>query len=132
MGLFQAVTQRPGEAVHTFEVPPTPWVIGRAAGAGLPLSGPGIFDHHLTLRTVLGEGVIVEVGEGALARVDGQEFRRHRLRNGDVIHLGNFGIRFVLSPVRRKPLGGWTVLFWALLASVLSAQAAMLLRLANP
>lgn len=75
---------------------------------------------------------MAEVGEGALARVDGREFQRHRLRNGDVIDLGNLRIRFGLSPVRRRSLGLWSLLFWILLGFVVVAQAVILLRLAAP
>lgn len=132
MGLFQIVLQRPGEAPRVTDIPRTPWVIGRASSAGLCLTGHGIFDQHLTVRSHPEEGWTVEVGDGALARLGGRPFQRHRLRNGDVIDVGNHLLRFVLAPVRRKSLTVWSFLFWLLLGAVIAAQAAMLLRLAMP
>ncbi len=132
MGLFQVVVRRPGEPTLSVEIGGTPWVAGRAPGVALPLSGPGIFDRHLTLLTVPGEGLVAEVGRGALARVGEREFQRHRLRNGDEIHLGDTSLCFVLAPVQRRSLGVWTFAFWLLLALVAAAQAATFIRLVAP
>lgn len=73
----------------------------------------------------------MEVGEGALARIEGKPFQRHRLKNGDQIDIGNQLLRFVLSPVRRKSLVFWSVAFWILLGVLVLAQAALLVRLAG-
>jgi hypothetical protein len=131
VGLFQVVIQGPGEGQRIVDIPRTPWVIGRVSGAGLPLTGPGVFDRHLTVRSDPVEGWFVEVGEGALARIEGRPFQRHRLKNGDQIDVGNQLLRFVLSPVRRKSLVSWSLAFWVLLGVMVAAQAAVLVRLAG-
>lgn len=131
VGLFQVVIQRPGEAARIVDIPRTPWIVGRASNAGLSLTGPGVFDRHLTVRSDPGEGWFVEVGEGALARVEGRPFQNHRLKNGDQIDVGNQLLRFVLSPVRRKSLVFWSVAFWVLLGVLVMAQAVVFVRLAG-
>lgn len=131
VGLFQVVIQHPGEAARIVDIPRTPWIVGRASSAGLSLTGPGVFDRHLTVRSDPVEGWFVEVGEGALARVEGKSFQRHRLKNGDQIDVGNQLLRFVLSPVRRKSLIFWSVAFWVLLGVLVVAQAVVLVRLAG-
>ncbi len=129
MGLFQVLIRSPGEGLRVVEIPRTPFVIGRASSAGLSLSGPGIFDRHLTVRIAPEEGWIVETGEGALALLEGRPFQRHRLRNGDVIDVGNLPLQFVLAPVRRKSLVAWSILFWLLIGLIVVAQAIAFSRL---
>jgi len=63
--------------------------------------------------------------------VGGQDFRQHRLRNGDVIELGSFALRFQLTPIRRRPLIGWSTLLWTLLAAMGLIQIACVLWLAE-
>jgi len=129
VGLFQVVVQHPGEPPRIVDIPRTPWIVGRASSSGLSLTGPGVFDRHLIVRSDPVEGWFVEVGDGALARVEGRPFQRHRLRNGDVIDVGNQLLRFVLSPVRRKSLVTWSVVFWTLLGGIIAIQAVILFRL---
>ncbi|MGE3311574.1 MAG: FHA domain-containing protein [Limisphaerales bacterium] len=129
MGLFQVLTRTPGEGLRVVEIQRTPFVIGRSPAAGLSLNRPGIFDAHLTVRVAPGEGWVVETGDGALALVEGRPFQRHRLRNGDVIDIGNLPLQFVLAPVRRKSLVAWSVLFWLLIGLIVAAQAIAFSRL---
>jgi pSer/pThr/pTyr-binding forkhead associated (FHA) protein len=112
------------------DVPRFPWVIGRSRDCGLVLARPGIFDRHLTLNAVAGEGLVVEVFPGALAWVGEQEVVRHRIRHGEVVRLGTVSLGFVLAPARRRSLRVWEWLFWGFFAAMVVVQALVLLRFA--
>lgn len=127
---FQVVVHGPGEPPQTVDVSRSPWVIGRARESALCLARPGVFDRHLILSIEPGEGLVAEVAPGALATVRGEEFRRHRIRNGDVVRLGTVSLAFALGPPRRRSLTIWGPVFWVVLAAVILIQAYILVRLA--
>ncbi len=130
MALFQVVVRGPGDPPQVVDVPRFPWVIGRSRDCGLVLARPGIFDRHLTLNAVAGEGLVVEVFPGALAWVGEQEVVRHRIRHGEVVRLGTVSLGFVLAPARRRSLRVWEWLFWGVFAAMVVVQALVLLRFA--
>ena len=127
MAVFQVVVRSKGVEPRAFPILQNPWVVGRDAGASLPLEGPGIWERHLTFRSSAEKGFWVEVSDGALALVEGKDFRSHRLQNGDVIELGSFTLSFQLAPIRRRSLAAWSTVLWILLASIGLIQVACLL-----
>lgn len=130
MTVFQVVVHGPGEAPQAVDVSRSPWTIGRAKDSALCLARPGIFERHLIVRAEAGEGLVVEVAPGAIARVGDQEFRRHRVRNGDLVRIGSVTLGFVLAPAKRRALGIWGAVYWILLGVLILAQTWVVIRLA--
>jgi hypothetical protein len=121
-GLFVLGVQAPGQADQTVAMDRMPFVVGRGLGSSLSVEAPGVWERHLTFDLVRGEGLVVSVGPGAVAYVEGRTFDRHRVRNGDEMKAGTLRIRVSVGPPRRKrmTMGDWMV--WGMLVGVFAVQ----------
>ena len=107
-------------------VPGFPFTIGRSAQASLQLVAPGVFEDHLRLELDPDDGVVVQVGAGALATVGGESFQRRRLRQGEEVSIGAFELRLLLSPPARRSLRFWEIILWLMLAGVVIVELILL------
>jgi hypothetical protein len=119
---FVLAIQQPGTGFRLASIERTPFVVGRSPSASLRLEGPGIWDQHLTLDVVKGEGLVATVWEGALARIGGVPFTRQALRNGDELSVGDVVLRLQLGAVTRRSLRIWGALVCLLGVGVVIAE----------
>ena len=103
-----------------------PFVIGRAADAGLPLDEPGVWDRHLQIEFQRGAGFTLTAQTDALALVNGERAESGLLRNGDLIELGSAQLRFWLARSEQKSLVPREALTWAALFALFAAQVALI------
>lgn len=100
--------------------------IGRAGGADLRLEEMGVWDEHLRLDLVRGEGVRLRATPEALVRVNDQPLQEAILRNGDLVELGPVRLQFWLSETRQRALALREVLSWLIIGMVAAGQALLL------
>ena len=106
-----------------------PFHIGRARNADLRLEEPGVWDEHLRLSLVPGEGFVLQTRPPALAALNGQPFEEALLRNGDAIEIGGLKLHFWLGETRQKKLRWREAWIWALVVLVTAAQVFLIYRL---
>lgn len=106
-----------------------PFRIGRAASADLRIEDDGVWDEHLELSFLSGEGFLLTARPNALAAINGQSFQQQVLRNGDSIEIGALKIRFWLSETRQSSLRLREWLTWAAFAMILALQLFLIYRL---
>jgi len=97
------VTAGPRKGVE-FALPEPLSTIGRARGNSVAIADVSVSRRHARLELQGDSWVIVDEGSGNGTRVNGTPVRRHRLRHGDEIAVGDTAMRFV------EPGG---VLVWA-------------------
>ena len=103
-----------------------PFVIGRAAEAGLPLDEAGVWERHLRIEFQRGAGFTFTAQNDALTLVNGERAESGLLRNGDLIELGSAQLRFWLARSEQKSLVPREALTWAALFALFAAQAALI------
>ena len=89
-----------------------------------------MWDHHASL--ILDPdtpGFRINAGASALLLVNGEPSLTSRIRNGDILDLGNLRIACWLSPVRQRPLHLREAAVAVLIAAVFAAQFWILYRL---
>lgn len=91
-----------------------PCLIGRSASTDLRLEEPGVWDRHLRLEFVPGDGITLRVLPGALAALNGQPVEVALLRNGDLIELGATKLEFQLGPTRQRSFRLREIVTWTL------------------
>ena len=106
-----------------------PFNIGRARNADLRLEEPGVWEEHLRLSLVPGEGFVLQARPPALAALNGQPFDEALLRNGDAIEIGGLKLRFWLGETRQKKLRWREAWIWALILLITAAQIVLIYRL---
>jgi pSer/pThr/pTyr-binding forkhead associated (FHA) protein len=108
-----------------------PFRIGRAAHNELCLGDDGVWDDHLTLDFVPGEGFTLAAAPRALAAVNDQPQTQARLNNGDMISFGSAKVQFWLAPAQLRRLTAREVSVWVLLAVVVAVEVAVMVKLAR-
>ncbi len=103
-----------------------PFTVGRASGSALVLEDPGVWDQHLRLEVVPGEGVLAQVIPPAVAAIGGQPLARQILRNGDVIEFGAVRLRFELTEPGQRSLVLREILTWLAVAGLCALQLAII------
>lgn len=106
-----------------------PFSIGRSSKTGLCLSDPGIWDHHASVLQAEDGAFFLKPGPGAVVNIDGQTPQEHRLRNGDVFACGAAQLQFWIAPAPARSLTPVELSLWGLVASVVTAEVALLLLL---
>ena len=117
---FRAVSG--SKRATVWEAAAFPVLIGRAASAGIRLEEAGVWDQHAQVFFDAEEGFILNSGEGAVTRVNGEAVQQARLRNGDVIELGSVKLQCWLSEVKRQNLIWRERMVWAMLIIVTVLQ----------
>ena len=102
-----------------------PFLVGRAADAGLRLEDEGIFDRHFNLLLKRAEFFAVSEPQ-AVTAVNHQPVAETRLRSGDIIQAGSVSLVFSLSPVRQRTLRFRETVVWLLLGLLSLAQVAVI------
>jgi hypothetical protein len=100
--------------------------IGRAAAANLQLEESGVWDQHLQLDLIPGEGIVLSAQPNALASVNGQPVHRTVLRNGDAIDIGSLRMQFWLGEARQAGLRFREGLTWAGIAAISLGQVGLI------
>ena len=103
-----------------------PFSIGRAAGSGLQLEDPGVWDRHLEISFAPGEGIAFTAQETALTLVNGTEVRSGLLRNGDRFELGSVRLQFWLTRSEQTSLRWREWLTWCSLFGLFVFQLALI------
>ncbi len=106
-------------------VPRLPWKIGRASGNDTQLDDFGVWDRHLELGLDEDDRIVAVVQSHASGLVNGSDFTRQILRNGDLIELGSAKIRFWLSDPRQFELKWREAIIWAALVGLGFGQIAL-------
>jgi predicted component of type VI protein secretion system len=99
-----------------------PFLVGRAADAGLRLEDEGVFDRHFSIQFKAREGFLLESDANAVTAVNNQPTNETRLRSGDVIQAGSASISFALSPMRQRGLSIREIFVWLMLGVLCLAQ----------
>jgi type III secretion system (T3SS) inner membrane Yop/YscD-like protein len=99
--------------------------IGRGSSCDLRLEEDGVWDDHLRLESVPGEGFVLETAANALACVNGQPAERAVLCNGDLLEIGSVKLQFWLSPTLQTGLWIREGLTWAGIALISLGQIAL-------
>ena len=102
-----------------------PVQIGRSAASNLQLEEPGVWDQHLELDFVPGEGFVVTALGNALIAIAGQPVQRRALRNGDILQIGAVRVQFWLARTRQYGLRFRELLTWAAIAAISLAQVSL-------
>ena len=99
--------------------------VGRSASADLVLEEPGVWDEHFQIDFTP-EGLMLASQPEAPVLINDQPVSEARLRNGDIISIGQLSLRFELAPVlqRNQAVSEW--ILWAGLATVYCAQAVLI------
>ncbi|MEW6305572.1 MAG: FHA domain-containing protein [Verrucomicrobiota bacterium] len=103
-----------------------PCLIGRSAGAGLRLEDAGVWDQHLRLELDPEHGFVLTLQPNALATHNGERFESARLRNGDVIQLGDVKLQFWLRETDQELLTWREALTWTGIAALTLAQIGLI------
>ena len=103
-----------------------PFVIGRAADAGLPLDEPGVWDRHLQIAFQRDRGFTFTVQSSALTIINGNAVEAGVLCNGDWIEIGSARLRFWLARSTQKTLRVREGLTWLALFALFAAQLALI------
>lgn len=102
-----------------------PWRIGRAPGNNTQLNDLGVWDEHLELDLDADERIVAILKSQATGQVNGHNFTRQTLRNGDLIELGSVKIRFWLSDPQQLELRWREAVVWASLVGLCLGQIAV-------
>ena len=108
-----------------------PFRIGRDAKADLRLEENGVWDQHLLIDFVAGEGCALSARPEALTTVNGQPVQRTILLNGDTIEIGSLKLQFWLTEPRQTGLRWRESLTWAAIAAVSMAQICLIYLLSS-
>jgi len=106
-------------------VPRLPWKIGRSPDNDTQLSDTGVWDRHLELGLDAEDRIVAMVQSEASALVNGGNFTRQTLRNGDLLELGSAKIRFWLSDPRQFELRWREICVWICLVGLCLGQIAL-------
>jgi predicted component of type VI protein secretion system len=102
-----------------------PVQIGRSADCSLQLDDAGVWDRHLQIDLVRGEGFVVTTHANALLSIGGQPVQRQALRNGDTLVIGAVSLQFWLARTRQSGLGFREVLTWGAIGAISLAQVSL-------
>lgn len=108
-----------------------PFLVGRAANAGLRLEEEGVFDKHFSIHFKPPDGFLLFTQPNAVTAVNNQPVTELRLHSGDVIHAGSASIAFALAPMRQRSLRFREALVWFMLALLCLVQVATIYWLLN-
>ncbi len=100
--------------------------IGRSAGSDIQVEDAGVWDEHLKIDFVPGEGFMVSTQPDALAAVNSQSVNEAILRNGDIIEAGSLKMQFWLSETRQRGLRIRESLTWIAIAGICIGQVALI------
>jgi pSer/pThr/pTyr-binding forkhead associated (FHA) protein len=103
-----------------------PFRVGRAPDADLVVDDPGVWDEHVAVQFVRGEGYWAQAQGEALLTINGEPVREQRLHNGDVIAMGGARLQFWLGETRQAGFRLREFLVWAGIAAVTLAQVALI------
>lgn len=106
-----------------------PFRIGRATGSDLVLGEPGVWDAHVALEFVSGDGFYAVAQGEALTTLNGAPCSRSRLCNGDRLELGGAVLQFWLGETRQRGLGFRELLVWLGIGLVTALQIFLIIRL---
>lgn len=113
--MVQLEILRRGQASAKHSVQTFPCVIGRAAGCGVRLDEPGIWDEHASLRHEDDLGFSLIASGGGSLTIGGETVREGRIKNGDTFELGAVAIRFWMSTTRPRSHRSGDIVFWSII-----------------
>ena len=102
-----------------------PFVIGRGE-AHLPLEEAGVWERHLEIDFVRGQGFTFQARPEAGLLVNHAPAAQGLLRNGDLLELGTARLRFWLARTVQHGLRVREMLTWIALLALFAAQAALI------
>lgn len=102
-----------------------PCRMGRAPDADIRLEDDGVWNQHLELNLDEAEGFTLTRLPQTLASVNGQNFQKILLRNGDLIEIGLLKIQFWLSDCQQINLGPRELFTWLFLAATAALQVGL-------
>ena len=102
-----------------------PFHVGRLPENHLCLDDPGVWDHHLTVEFLPGDGYFLSAAPDAFTAVNDHPQITTRLGNGDIITFGSAKIRFWLAPARQRTLRVRELAVWFLVLAITAIQGAL-------
>ena len=115
----------------TWDAPELPLSVGRSAAAGLRLEEPGVWDRHFQIELRGADGFVLSADPQTFVTINGAQTREARLRNGDVIEIGELKMRFGFTPPRPRGLRWREWMVWAGLVLLCASQIALVYWLAR-
>jgi len=100
--------------------------IGRSAGNDLQVEDAGVWDEHFRIKLNPADGFILQVQPNALATLNGAPVQEVRLRNGDIIEIGQLKIEFSLGRMQQAGLRTREGLTWAAIAAICLGQVGLI------
>jgi hypothetical protein len=122
---FHVLSGRRAGTVITLQQPDC--LVGRARTADVQLDDPGVWDQHLEIQTHPAGGIFAHVLPPALAALNSQPFSQARLRNGDVLSLGEANLRFWIRRPQQRSLLWREIVTWAVLGLLSLVPAGLFL-----
>jgi pSer/pThr/pTyr-binding forkhead associated (FHA) protein len=104
-----------------------PFRIGRDASDHLRLEAPGVWGGHCTLELRAAAGIHLTGNPQAVTVINGQPVRETRLRNGDIIELGNVRLLASIGPAPQRSFRRLEALVWTALAALGLSQLYLML-----
>lgn len=109
-----------------------PFAIGRATDSNLALRDAGVWDHHVRLERIAGDGYVCVVAGDARVSIDGRPVEQsQRLVNGSLLNLGAVNLRVSLAPPEQKRMTLTQAGFWLVVAAVFAGQAVLIFKLSS-
>ncbi len=108
-----------------------PAVVGRLDSADVCIEENGVWDRHVTIELENTTGYHARLSEHALGSVNGQEFTRHHLRNGDVLELGAARLQFWVGAAVQSNLRWREHMIWIGLLALVAVQFFLLWHLSQ-
>ncbi|MBK7999629.1 MAG: FHA domain-containing protein [Verrucomicrobia bacterium] len=114
------------KAGHRTVVRQFPFSLGRSAQAQLRVEDSGVWDHHLELALLPGEGFVLKSSSAGATLLNGEQIQSVLLRNGDLVEAGSVKMRFGFSPISQSTLRVREVATWLALAALCFVQVALI------
>src|SRR6266436_469301 len=103
-----------------------PVSIGRDPNADLRLEENGVWDQHLQIDFIAGEGLALRVRPEASVAVNGRPVQSAILLNGDLLEMGSLKLQFWLAESRQTGLRWREGFTWFAIAAVSLAQICLI------
>lgn len=113
----------------TFNLNKFPALVGRDSKCDVALQDDGVWEKHFEITYVSGDGFYISSIEPAQTIVNDKVIQKTRLRNGDLITVGETKLRFWLSEVKSKDYSIREILTWISIISLFFIQVYIIYKL---
>ncbi len=102
-----------------------PFAVGRSA-KDFSIDEPGVFNRHFSILLDEKNEFVARAEENSFITLNGERVENSRLRNGDLIEIGQLKIRFGLSATTQRSLLLRETATWIFLGTLSFGQVALI------